>query len=550
MRPWTNSQARPQGVPDMRDALSNPPQLSPVQEAGRKALQQAFSKGARAGFQRGFTSAQVSRLTHSWTTMPAHINQDLFRERRILVARSRDLRHNNDYGKRFIGMVRDNVIGAHGMRLKVEALRDDGTRDEPDSVACEAWFKQFSKLGNFDVTGKLSRRDFEALWIETLATDGETLVRRVIGRGKFGYQLQMLDPLLIDDSYNVDLGDGIKIRMGVEFDAWRAVRALHLLPETVNDIHGAGVMWASGNRVRIPIEECWHDFITEQANQLRGLPWMTTAGMALNMLGGFEEGAVVNARAGAAKMGFFQPTEDAPQPDPLKTDGTPHEPAAALADGVDADGFITEAEPGTFGVIPFGYEFKEYDPQYPHEMYASFVKACLRRVSAGLPGSTYTALSGDSEAVNYSSGRIDLIREREVWKSLQQFVIERLTSRVYSEALPYALLGGHIKGANGKPLPFSKLAKYDSATWQGVRWPWVDMEKEIKAQNAAVEGGLASRASFIRERGDDPEQVWRELEEEDRRLVKPGVISKQTAPAPAGASTSNDGKGAKPGEQS
>ena len=465
---------------------------------------------------RTYASAQMSRLTSSWGTHPTSINQDLYRDRRILVARSRILKRDNEYAKQFVAMAKSNVVGPSGLSLQVQALRDDGTLDEFDSTALENAFADFSKIGNFEVTGKLSRCDFERLWIETLATDGETLVRRITKRGAYNYQLQMLDPLLIDDSYNVDLTADVKIRMGVEVNGWGQVLAIHMLPNNANDIHGSGVgSWAGSQRVRIPASEIWHDFICEQTGQLRGAPWMATTALTMNMLGGYEEAALTAARVGAANVGFFKQTEDAPG-----------DPNAAMADGKDGnEDFVVDAEPGTFRTLPLGLELQNFNPDYPHAMFGAFVKQCLRRVSAGLPGSTYTALSGDMESVNYSSARIDLLRERETWKSLQNFEIERLAARIYSEWLPLALISGKVVSSKGQPLPFSKLKKFDAALWQGVRWPWVDPMKEVGANIEAINNGLTSRGRVIREQGGDPEEIWKELEKEKLRL-------KDVLPAP------------------
>ena len=483
----------------------------------------------RNGAGRNYASAQMSRLTSSWGTRPTSMNQDLYRDRRILVARSRILKRDNEYAKQFVAMVKANVVGPNGLSLQVQALRDDGTLDEFDSTALENAFADFSKIGNFEVTGKLSRCDFEQLWVETLATDGETLVRRIQKRGAYNYQLQMLDPLLIDDSYNVDLAGDVKIRMGVEINGWGQVLAIHMLPNNANDIHGSGVAsWGGAPRVRIPAAEIWHDFICEQTGQLRGAPWMATPALTMNMLGGYEEAALVAARTGAANVGFFKQNEYAPD-----------KPSEAMADGKDGnDDFVVDAEPGTFRTLPLGLELQNFNPDYPHAMFGSFVKQCLRRVSAGLPGSTYTALSGDMESVNYSSARIDLLRERETWKRLQNFMIERLAARVYSEWLPFALLSGKALSAKGQPLPFSKLKKFDAALWQGVRWPWVDPQKEVGAQIEAINNGLTSRGRVIREQGGDPEEIWRELEKENARL-------KNILPPPPPA---KPGSGIPPGE--
>src|SRR5205085_11694175 len=96
--------------------------------------------------------------------------------------------------------VKSNVVGATGMALQVHALRSDGSIDDHDSGVCEDAFKDFSRLGNFEVTGKLSRATFERLLIETVARDGEVLVRRLKKQGPHNYQVQLIDPALLDEA--------------------------------------------------------------------------------------------------------------------------------------------------------------------------------------------------------------------------------------------------------------------------------------------------------------------------------------------------------------
>lgn len=492
-------------------------------------------KAQRGVQKRSFSGAQQSRLTASWQTVPSNVNQLLSRDRRILVARSRELSINNEYAKQFMTLLKSNVVGASGISVSVQALRDNGELDEIDSAACEAAFKQFSKVGYFEVSHKLSRCDFERLYVETLARDGEVLWREHKRRGPHNYQVQFLDPLLIDDTYNLELPSGTKIRMGVEMDSFGKPLAYHLLPERVNDIQALGITYVSNDRVRVSADELHHDFIVEHPGQVRGIPWMAASALAMNMLGGYEESAVVAARVGASKMGFFKRSDEAP----------PGEAAVeALADAVDEAGtLLSDAEPGSFAVLPNGVDFTPFDPDYPHAMFSDFVKQCLRRVSAGLPGATYTSLSGDMESANYSSMRVDLIRERETWKAIQRFVCERFTERVYSAWLPLALVSRVVVTSYGAPLPFSKLKKFDAAVCQGTRWPWVDMEKEVRANAAAIEAGLTSRTRVIKEQGGDPEQIWKELDKERKRLKEHNAqyAKPNTTPASAGVAASTPG---------
>ncbi len=456
-------------------------------------------------YHRTFTGAQQSRLTQSWTSTNVHLNQDLYRHLRILRARSRDLAKNNEYARKFLAMVKNNVVGPSGFSLQVKAMQSDGTLDKFDSARCEEGFAQWGRRGNCEVTGKLSWVDVQKVVAETVARDGEVLVRHARGRGKgpHNFQLQLLDPALLDETLYKDLPNGNKIRMGVEIDSWRKPVAYWLMAENAFDIFNDG--YYSLKHTRVPASEVWHFFLPDFIDQLRGMPWMVAGMYRLNMLGGFDESAIVNARASAGKMGFFQsPDGDAkPLADIVTNNGTAQAPD---------EEFIEEADPGTFKVLPPGFEFKEYSPEYPNELYGTFVKACLRGIASGLNVS-YATLANDLEATSFSSMRGGMLEEREVWKGLQTWMIESFCMHVYSNWLPEALLSGALD-----PLPFSKLKKFDAAVWQGRRWPWVDPLKDVQAHETAIKTGLTSRTRILLDQGLDPEEIWQELEEEEKRL--------------------------------
>lgn len=454
---------------------------------------------------RQFAAAENSQLTHGWSSTDWHINQALYRSLRTLRARSRDLARNNDYARKFLGLVKSNVIGPTGISLQVHAKKRDGSIDEPDSARCESVFAAWSRREHCDFKGELSWLELQGLYVETLARDGEVLVRRVRGRGPFGYQLQFLDPALLDERYNTDLPGGRRIRMGIELDGDGRRLAYHLAQDDVADPQKLIVF--ARRFVRVPAEEIWHDFITEQVGQLRGAPWMCSTLIRQKRLGSFEDAAVAAAEEGAKKLAWLKtPSGDLkPLADQISAEGQPDIPAPQQGT------LYTDSGGIHYAGLPPGYELQSWDPKYPDQAFGDFVKAQLRGIASGL-GVTYHSLANDLEGVNFSSTRAGELEARAVWKALQQFVIDRLCARAYSEGLPLFILTGQLA------LPMEKLAKFDAAVWQGVRWSWVDPEKDVNAHVTAIDNGLTSRSRVIREMGHDPEEVWAELEREKERL--------------------------------
>lgn len=498
--------------------------MSKIMERLARSMGYAKKIESKPNRLRSFNAAQIGRLTASWTTSSNSINQDIYRNLRTLRARSRDLTYNNDYAKKFLQMSVTNIVGPTGFTLQVKSKNQDGKLDQAANTSIQNAFYRWSRRGSCDVTGKLSLCDIKNLAIKAAARDGEALIRKVYGKvNAFGFALQVLDIDRLDIDRNEELRNGNIIKMGVEVTPYGKPVAYHLLTRHPGD----SVYWtAQGSYYeRVPAEDIYHIFIPDRPEQTRGLPWMHSAMMRLQNLGGYEEAAIIAARVGASKMGFFK---------------TPDGDGDALADDIADDGsLMTEADPGQFGVLPQGYDFASFNPDYPHAMFGDFIKAALRGVAAGL-GVAYNTLSNDLENVNFSSIRSGTIEERDGWQLVQNWFIESWLDDLYSTWLKYALLNGAIALPTGQTLPATRFDKFNDASWTGRRWQWVDPRADIEANVTAINNRLKSREQVIAEMGADREDVWSQLkaEEEDAKLKglslpAPDPVKKDTPPVAA-----------------
>ncbi|MCP4828684.1 MAG: phage portal protein, partial [Proteobacteria bacterium] len=327
--------------------------------------------------------------------------------------------------------------------------------------------------------------------------DGECFIRKV--KTKQGLKLQFIDPQLIDVGYKHDkLKGGRYIRAGIEFDQWGSPVAYHVKTDTGADTYSIGGM----SYTRVDAKHMIHGFLPERIGQKRGLPWMATALARMKQLNAYEEAAVVAARVGASKLGFFK-----------SADGEAFQGSEYSSDGE----IITDAEPGTFHQLPAGVDFTAFDPGYPTGEFNGFVKSCLRGISSGL-GVSYNTLANDLEGVNFSSIRAGVLEDRESWKMLQEFLIDTLCRPLFEEWLTLSLLTGTIK-VQGGSLGIGRADKFKDAIWQPRRWSWVDPVKDIQAAKEAIRLGLRSRSDVIREMGKDPGDVWAEIQAE-RELMQ------------------------------
>lgn len=456
--------------------------------------------------QRRFDAAQVNRLTASWQSQNNAIDAELRTDLDRVRARSRDLFKNNEYAAKFGRTIKSNVVGPEGFRLQARAMDSAGKLDAYANKAIQSAFWQWSRPDQCDVTGKRSFPDICRAVVLALGRDGEYLIRkrRGAGAGAFGYQLQVLDVDRLDTTHNVwPSGGRNAVIMGVEVDAWRKPVAYHLWNRHPSESAGA-----QRHRERVPADEIFHGFIPLEDEQTRGVPWLHAVMRRLNDLNGYREAAVIAARVGASKMGFF-----------TTPDGEP-----AIGEETNSQGdAITEAVPGTFETLAAGTKFETFNPDYPHAQFDMFCKAALRGIASGIPGS-YHSLANDLEGVSFSSIRSGTLEERDEWMLIQNVLITNLLVPIYEDWLDMSLLRGAILLPNGSALPLAKKTKFVAHLWQGRRWQWVDPLKDMSASVLAIENGLASPQQIAAQTGRDIEEVINDLSDFQAMLKAKGVV--------------------------
>ncbi|TIH12751.1 phage portal protein [Marinifilum sp. JC120] len=500
-----------------------------VQESERKTKRFGRGKnimphGLRRGFGSAtgnFESANVDRLNSGWTTEPISALLLVERNWRILCARGRECSHNTAHGKKFLKLVKKNVVGPAGVQVTPTVKGPDGKADKIAREALAAAWKDWGK--NPDVTGIHTWRSFQGLAMETVGRDGEVFARKLKGRkyGKYRFQLQFIDPARCPSDYREKLSNGNYVRAGIEFTSYGKPVAYYFRIDA-DDLY-SGVIHNSNNYERIPADEIIHLFVPEMINQPRGLSWMGTALQRLRQLNKYEEAAIINANIGASKMGFFEA-----DPEYVDVDADDDEELE--------EDFPLDAEPGTFDTLPVGWKFNKWDPQYPQGEFEGFYKTILHVVAAGL-GVSYSSLSGDLSKVNYSSIRAGMLDERDLWMELQSWFIEKLVQPVFEEWVSVAVLAQAVTiGLN--PLRVERIDQYMQARYQGRRWKWADPAKEVAASREEQAGLMKSVSSTIREQGGVPEDVFEEISEEREKWAELGI-----APTEKPAENTNETEG-------
>ena len=450
---------------------------------------------------RAFAGASTGRLFADFASMTRSADSELRPALRTLRNRCRELARNDEYVRRYLQLLKTNVVGPQGVSVQAKARNSDNSLDAPGNKIVEKAWARWSKVGNCTVDGRLSFVDAQRLVVETVARDGEALVRLIPGAANGDrFAIQFLEADLLDEELTRKLDNGNMVRMGVEVDAFGRAVAYHLLRE-----HPGDHEFAEGytrKHTRVPADQLLHIFQPDRPHQTRGSPSMAAAINALKMLHGYREAELVAARVSSAKMGFItSPDGDGYGGEDVENENSP----------------IMSAEPGTFEQLSAGESIQMFDPQHPVSAFADFHKAVLRGIASSL-GISYASLASDLESVNYSSIRQGALDERDHYRTLQAFLITHFIEPVFQAWLTSAMTVGSL------PLPMTRHEKFSGAIVYRPRgFSWIDPVREINAQVTGIQNGLLSMQDVATHYGADIEDVFESIQRERELADKYGI---------------------------
>jgi lambda family phage portal protein len=473
------------------------------------------SRGQVRSFLSGFKGANDENLA-DWVMLPLDINTILRNDLQKLRARSRDLARNDDTAKRFLSLLKQNVLGHAGIMLQAKNKLIGGEKaDVVWNDEIEREWGLFSRKRRYrgvfespSACGTMSLRAIAWLSLLSRAVDGECFIQILRGypHNRHRFAVRFLNPDLLDAGFSIDAENGNRIDMGIEFDEFDRPVAYHF-----NEQHPYKKPARKNQaRRRIPADQIIHIFRHEYVGQVRGIPDFAAIMHKGKMLNGVHEAVVVGWRVAASKMGFFTSTDPEYAYDPMDDeDGDAGQP---MPDDE------MEATPGSFETLPAGFDFKTFDPEYPTSTYEAGHRVFMQQLSNGLNVSSPT-LSNDYSRVNYSSLRQALLEDREGWRCVQAEMIDDFYNPLFDDWYDWTANITRLINVSE-----DNRHKEPKVVYQPRGWPWVDPLKEVKAQISAVESNLRTRQSIIAETsGADFMDTVDGLEDEKNELERRGL---------------------------
>jgi lambda family phage portal protein len=240
--------------------------------------------------------------------------------------------------------------------------------------------------------------------------------------------------------------------------------------------------------------EILHGFEELFPGQLRGIPWLSPAMAKLKDLKDFVHANLVAEQVAACYGAFVQGVTD-----PM-----------ALAEAGRARSNLEDLAPGAIQYLADGESVAFSDPARPGTTLAPYVEWALHGVAAALRY-PYELLAKQFTN-NFSGGRLALIDGRITFKVWQHCLIEAHLRPVWDRFIDRAVMSGAI---NIDPVRYEENRDHFlQHAWIPPGWPWVDPEKEVKADIAAIEAGLQTETESLAMRGRDFDETLAQRERE------------------------------------
>lgn len=420
-------------------------------------------------------------------------------------ARSRSLIRDAAYAKRAKVVVVNNVIGP-GMGVQAQVMTRAGKLNDRINDDIEAAWERWCQADACHVGGELHFADIERLAMGQVFEAGEVFIRkhyRRMGRSQVPMALEIIEPERIADEFQPSaVAQGAKVRMGVESDEYHRPIAYWIRTR-----HPGEIRLTAGETEkleRVPAEQIIHLRVIDRWPQTRGEPWLHAAMRKLNDMDGYSEAEIIAARGAASYMGIIE---------------TP-EPELQGTEDYQASEF--ELSPGVIERLAPGEKFVGYEPNRPNSNMDPFMRLMLREVAAGV-GVSYESLSRDYSQSNYSSSRLALIDDRDLWRTLQQWFIRSFRRPLHEEWLQQAVLSRAV--AVSAIDYAANQEKYSAVQFKPRGWSWVDPTKEVNAYKEAVKAGFTTVSDVIATTGGgrDLEDVLKDRRRELDMMAEAGL---------------------------
>lgn len=441
----------------------------------------------------GLVGDRIDAATES-QTITGSINSAIKGSAQRLYNQGRTLALNTSIGARYAQHVVDQVVGT-GLSPKTFIMKGGKLDTETNTMLENAFWRWAGSQKRFSRNGKLNFLELLKMCEKERVMGGEAFV--VLHDEGRDLQVSVLGADKCDWTDCRKLDNGNTVYQGIEYDS-----------ETIRPVaywfrrYDLFTQTFTGEKYRVDAEKVLHYYIPATAEALRGVTDFLPVIKDIAHMDAFRETAIIQKRIAASSMGFIERPKAEGNDFDTGEDEDNYQPASV----------VTDFEPGTIQELEAGATIKSIQATQGGDDFDKFNEAMLTAISMGL-SSYKTALTGDTANVNYSAARFGALMERNRFKGNQDRLIDIVVMPLFEAFLNHAVLHSLVN---------IRMTQIDNiilnTTVIRPKYESVDPIKDINAEVTLIEKGLKSRSAVIMERGEDPVQVFKEIEAEKEHI--------------------------------
>lgn len=487
------------------------------------ALRRARQRVALRAF---YEAALPSRL-HKTRTDKKSANAQNERAAGTLRIQARHLEENLDIAKGALDVLVNNTVGS-GIQPEPQVLTKGG---EPATEFNEKLLKLWDDwIYCPEVTRQYDYYSLQRLAARSCFRDGEVFGQRLTGSvAKLDhntivpYSLEMLEA----DYVPLDFTDRSRdIIQGIEVNAWGQPRAYYVYKTHPGD-SGSLVYTQTTDTKRIAADRVLHLKMALRLHQLRGITVFASVLSRFDDLKEIDESERVAARVAAAMAAYIKKgNADSYDPPATGSDGRPELRSMEMVPGMIFDDLMPGEEIGTIS------------PNRPNNALIDFRDSQLRSAAAGI-GASFSSLAKNYDGT-YSAQRQELVEQYVAYRTLSAAFIYRFCQPVWDGFVEAAIASGAVELAG-----VDEQSIYD-CTHAVPQMPWIDPQKEAEANAILLEHGFKSRSRIIRETGQKPGEVRREIQQDAKAEGELGLEFGPKEPAAPGEDAEEESGDQKP----
>ena len=395
------------------------------------------------------------------------------------------------------------VVGPRGIMVEPMVKATDGSLHKEFNRQLNDLFIEFYKRP--DVTGEYSGAMCEQLACRTWLRDGEEFTQLVQGPKPglvyptgIPFAIELLEPDLVP---HVDFGvNAAKVHQGVEKNAWGRPLAYHVYREHPGEFMHR--LPTQSDLKRVSSDNIIHLKMIKRIGQTRGVTLLHSVITRIEDLKDYEESERIAARIAAAAAFYIKKGS----PDTF----TPPQDA-------DSDRSFKIAPGIVFDRLQQGEEVGSIQSNRPSALLEPFRNAMVKMLAAGMRIS-YSSTAKDYNGT-YSAQRQELVEQWDMYATMQNWFADSFKRPIYEAFIRVAVLSGRLVIPDDVDLSTLYRAHY-----QGPAMPWIDPDKEGKANERNVRAGFTSRSQVVRSRNHNPIELDEQLTMERERERESGLV--------------------------